>query len=192
MSRRRQEIVSEEQPATLSLEAIDEGVAAIDFQITADQLEFEDGFYSFPTAFRATLTVTRALQTFSVGGRVEGAIRGECCRCLTPVEEPLRADVKLLVQRRQASEDELEAVAEDDLIRIVDPGTREINLVDRLRDSLALELPMRVHCRDDCKGLCPQCGVNLNEGECDCGEATADPRWDALARLRDTLTTTGK
>ena len=136
--------------------------------------------------------MTRAEQTFSIGGRIEGAVRGECCRCLAPVEEPLGADVELLVQRKEASDDVLEAVADDDLLRIVDPGTKEIDLVDRLRDSLALELPMRVYCQDDCKGLCQGCGANLNEGECDCGGEAADPRWDALARLKETLTATEK
>jgi uncharacterized protein len=43
---------------------------------------------------------------------------------------------------------------------------------------------MQILCRDDCKGLCPQCGVNRNHKSCECG-GTSDPRWDALRKLKN-------
>ena len=52
-----------------------------------------------------------------------------------------------------------------------------------LRDDILLELPSKFLCKDSCKGLCPKCGKNLNEGKCDCPEKEPDPRFAVLAEL---------
>jgi uncharacterized protein len=54
-------------------------------------------------------------------------------------------------------------------------------------EQVELNIPMKPLCRPDCKGLCPQCGADLNAGECGCREPLADPRWAALAALKDRL-----
>jgi uncharacterized protein len=56
-----------------------------------------------------------------------------------------------------------------------------------LRDAVTLALPLRPLCREDCKGLCARCGNDLNAGPCDCGGDDIDPRWEALAALRERL-----
>ena len=101
------------------------------------------------------------------------------------MEEPLVVAIELLLQRKEASTEELEAVAEEDIVRIVDPGTREFDLRESLRDALSMELPVRVYCDADCKGLCATCGQNLNEAPCECAAETSDPRWEALAKLKN-------
>jgi hypothetical protein len=53
-----------------------------------------------------------------------------------------------------------------------------------LVEQLHLAVPMKPVCRPDCKGLCPHCGADRNRGECDCRETDVDPRWAALAKLR--------
>ena len=80
--------------------------------------------------------------------------------------------------------DLIDATEEDDEVEIIDPGSRVIDLVNRVRDAIALELPLRVFCRQDCKGLCSTCGQNLNESDCDCSAEQIDPRWEALAKFR--------
>jgi DUF177 domain-containing protein len=56
-----------------------------------------------------------------------------------------------------------------------------------MRDSVGLALPLNPLCRDDCAGLCARCGKDLNEGACECVDDDIDPRWDALAALRERL-----
>ncbi len=51
------------------------------------------------------------------------------------------------------------------------------------REAILLDLPLAPLCREDCAGLCPTCGIDLNEGACDCAPSTADPRWSALDAL---------
>jgi uncharacterized protein len=59
-----------------------------------------------------------------------------------------------------------------------------LDLRPLVRDALLLELPIAPLCRDDCRGLCPTCGADLNEGTCACEDPTSDPRWSVLDRLR--------
>ena len=60
-------------------------------------------------------------------------------------------------------------------------------LEDVLREQVLLALPLKAICRDDCRGLCPHCGKNLNLEQCDCAEPMEDPRWSALKDIREKL-----
>jgi uncharacterized protein len=60
-------------------------------------------------------------------------------------------------------------------------------LEDALREQVLLALPLKVICREDCRGLCPHCGTNLNIGQCSCAEPAEDPRWAALKDIRSKL-----
>ena len=60
-------------------------------------------------------------------------------------------------------------------------------LEDVLREQVLLALPLKAICRDDCRGLCPHCGRNLNHEQCTCAEPIEDPRWSALKDLREKL-----
>jgi len=65
----------------------------------------------------------------------------------------------------------------------------EIVLDDDIRDYALLAIPMKKLCKDDCKGLCPECGKNLNEGGCDCKNHEVDPRWLPLLDLKNKIIT---
>jgi uncharacterized protein len=60
-------------------------------------------------------------------------------------------------------------------------------LEDAVREQVLLALPLKLICREDCKGLCPQCGKNLNEGACSCAAPLQDLRWSGLKEIRDKL-----
>ncbi|MFH1733516.1 MAG: DUF177 domain-containing protein [bacterium] len=64
----------------------------------------------------------------------------------------------------------------------------EIDLAQDIRDLLILELPTKVLCDEECKGLCLNCGANLNREACSCQDKPSDPRWDALKKLRNKST----
>ena len=62
-----------------------------------------------------------------------------------------------------------------------------LELEDVLREQMLLEVPIKTVCTEECKGLCPHCGRNLNTGECECAAKVSDPRWEALKGLKDKL-----
>jgi uncharacterized protein len=106
-----------------------------------------------------------------------------CHRCLDPVVCPLQAEFDVVVRRgidRAALRDD--EVAKGDFITL---GTNEheVSLNPFVYENLVVNIPMLILCREDCKGLCPQCGNNRNRGECRC-EPAGDPRWDALRKAR--------
>lgn len=78
---------------------------------------------------------------------------------------------------------EKEALQDDEMVRFLSKGTNHIDLTEGLRESILLALPMRFKCSESCKGLCDQCGANLNKETCECRVAHTDARWDGLRKL---------
>lgn len=117
-----------------------------------------------------------------VRGRVRGRLRQECRRCLAEVTTAVDEELTLVFTPR----DELAGSGEDDPeLRVIEPSAAEIELGEAIREELILEIDPYVVCDTACKGLCPRCGVNLNEEECDCTLEEPDPRWDALRSLKE-------
>lgn len=127
-----------------------------------------------------------------VGGRLQAAGEGrfywhgslrtvmaaQCRRCLRAVAVPVAAQVGALFSRELDAADDPETYA-------VAREAIEIDLRPAVREELILALPQYVVCREDCRGLCPRCGKDLNAGPCGCPDPGADFRWSALAALRD-------
>jgi uncharacterized protein len=104
---------------------------------------------------------------------------GQCRRCLAAVTVPVVADVDALFSQ---DPDALEDPSSYPLAR----DATAIDLRGALREELLLALPQWVVCREDCRGLCPRCGADLNAGPCGCPPAV-DPRWSGLAALKHKL-----
>jgi uncharacterized protein len=116
-----------------------------------------------------------------------GTFEAPCARCLEPVRHELAGDFDLLFRPLgvDAGPSERELGAPETEIGYYQGGG--LVLEDVLREQVLLSLPVRTLCSEDCKGLCPRCGRNLNEGACTCEATTADPRWGALSDLRSRL-----
>ena len=96
----------------------------------------------------------------SVKAEVSAQADTRCSRCLEPVRVAVRATVDAVYDRQPDPDD-------PDLYSF---EASTIELTDAVRDALLLELPMRNLCSEDCRGLCPVCGINLNKGTCTCQE----------------------
>ncbi len=110
-----------------------------------------------------------------------------CARCLEPVLQDVKREFELLYRPlgADAGRDELSVTdAEAEIGYYQGEG---ILLEDILREQVLLALPLKITCREDCKGLCPQCGVNLNQQQCSCVTTRTDPRWSALEEIRSRM-----
>ena len=110
-----------------------------------------------------------------------------CARCLEPVQHEVvrRFDLLYRPQGSDARAEELSVTdAEAEIGYYKGDG---LELDDVLREQVLLALPLKSLCREGCKGLCPQCGKNLNEGECSCTSEAEDSRWAALKDIRKKL-----
>lgn len=107
-----------------------------------------------------------------------------CARCLDPVTLPVARSFDLLYRPQgvDAGHEELSVTdAEAEIGYYTGDG---LLLEEVLREQVLLSVPIKAVCREDCKGLCPQCGKNLNLGACSCGRPP-DVRWQALEGLKD-------
>lgn len=127
----------------------------------------------------AELRLESVVEGILVTGSARGIAEMSCARCLKPLESRLDVDVcELYVAPGHEAPPEEESYEVDGL---------EVDLEPMLRDAFALSLPLRPLCGTECRGLCPGCGVNLDEGVCRCKDDDVDPRWAGLSQLRDKL-----
>ncbi len=127
------------------------------------------------------------LDDIHVVGELSTSLELLCARCLEPVVRDVARSFDLLYRPRgsDAGHEELSVTqAEADVGYYTGDG---VLLEDVLREQVLLTVPLKVVCREECKGLCPQCGQNLNQGACACPEPPDEERWSALKDLRDKL-----
>jgi uncharacterized protein len=103
-----------------------------------------------------------------------------CARCLQPVGQHVDQRFDLIFRPAGADSDQAERSISEAETEIGYYETSGLLLEDAVREQVLLSLPDRSLCQEDCKGLCPHCGTNLNETTCNCGEQIVDPRWGAL------------
>jgi uncharacterized protein len=120
-------------------------------------------------------------------GRLSTGLELLCARCLEPVQQDVAREFELLYRPlgADAGRDELSVTAAEAEIGYYQGDG--ILLEDLLREQVLLALPLKVTCREACKGLCPHCGKNLNEEQCSCNVPMEDARWAALKDVRDRL-----
>ncbi len=127
------------------------------------------------------------IQDIRVQGELATEVEAACARCLEPVKREVARKFELLYrpQGSDAGREEISVTdAEAEIGYYQGDG---VELKDILREQILLAVPMKMVCREECKGLCPQCGQNLNQGTCHCPEPVGDPRWNALKGLKDKL-----
>jgi uncharacterized protein len=165
----------------LSLREIPQGHSVIDREEPADLLDLEEWFTPLGDV-RAHLDADRRGEavTFRGTAAVEGVF--PCARCLKEVRLPLEAELIVLADRRGADAPRDERALEEEGEVLYHEGL-EIDLGPSLREALILEVPQVVLCRPDCRGLCPRCGQDWNQGECSCSFRDSDPRWTVLREL---------
>jgi len=126
----------------------------------------------------------KIIKDIRLTGQLAASFELLCARCLEPVEQKVDHKFELLY-RPQGSDAGREEVSVTDAEAEIGYYQGEgLDLQDVVREQVLLALPLKVICREDCKGLCAHCGKNLNAGACSCAEPVEDPRWAALKEIR--------
>jgi uncharacterized protein len=147
---------------------------------------------SLHTAGRAQLVEEhhgkrQKIKDIRLSGELDTELELACARCLEPVAQSVASKFDLLYRPLgvDAGRAELSVTsAEAEVSYYQGEG---LLLEDALREQVLLAVPLKAICREDCKGLCPHCGKNLNIEPCSCTEPVEDPRWSALRDLRGKL-----
>jgi len=129
----------------------------------------------------------KIIKDIRIKGRLATSLESNCARCLEPIIQDVKSEFDLLYrpQGSNSGRDEMSVTdAEAEISYYEDEG---ILLDDVVREQVLLAVPLKVTCREDCKGLCPQCGMNLNQEQCSCAVGFEEPRWAALKEIRGKL-----
>jgi uncharacterized protein len=148
----------------------------IDLTVDVDDVEFGGQRYALdPRTVDVTLDVSRMSgEGYALRLRTESTLRGPCMRCLGDAALPVQVDAREVDQ--PGGGDELSSPYVEDEV---------LDVAGWTRDAIVLALPQQVLCREDCAGLCPVCGENLNEAGPDhAHERPRDSRWDKLSELK--------
>jgi uncharacterized protein len=128
-------------------------------------------------------TLRRNRETVFFEGQIDTIIEMDCSRCLEIARLPVHARFGYtLVPDRESQGEDVELSAEDlDFVYYRD------DLIDTeslIYEQIALQVPIKALCREDCRGLCPHCGINLNQSDCRCREDHVDSRLAVLKKLK--------
>ena len=126
----------------------------------------------------ARVDLTRLLSGLLLRLRLQTTITGPCHRCLEDAHVPVAIDAR----EYQADQPEVGAEAEEvcDYLQ-----GDELDVATWASDAIVLSMPHKILCREDCRGLCPSCGQDLNAGPCQCPPPEPDDRWGPLRGLVD-------
>ena len=130
--------------------------------------------YVFQHPIKVTVLVENRAGSLKLFATIETLLSVHCGRCLKDIDVPMIIHFDSLLSEKLENEDA------ENILPIHDA---KIDLEDILYETIILHVEPRYFCREDCKGLCPNCGKDLNENACTCKEESADPRLAVLKKL---------
>jgi uncharacterized protein len=163
----------------VSLKALERGEVVVRERIPPDSILWEGSGTTLAGPLDVELAARSVGEGVLVRGRLRARVRLACRRCLAEVVGEVDDTVDLLYEPLGEDED-----AADGEVYPLPPLGDELDLSDAVREQVLLRAPSFALCSEACRGLCPQCGTDLNVGGCTCvPEAKASP-WDALKNVR--------
>jgi len=178
-------------PFVLRIQALDTGENHLELSGTGADLDIDPAYARLAGRIAVRLRVFRVNDKIEVQGEIAAPVDLSCDRCLAPVRQPIRAALRIYAERRESRDRRSDQEVREDDLGIVYHDGRFLDLTDEIRQVFLVEVPWHILCREDCRGLCPRCGANLNDGPCGCEAPPVDPRWAALAGLKDKLSGRG-
>jgi len=156
--------------------------AHVDGMLSPDDPVWEAGDLRPAESIRVKGRLSAAGPTrFYFSGRLSGVSEMPCRRCLEDVTVDVEEEEHFIFSA------EGEEGSDDPDVFPFDPHAHALDMRPAAREAWLLAAPAFVQCCEDCKGLCPNCGTDLNADECDCEPVTIDSRWEKLRAIRDDL-----
>jgi uncharacterized protein len=167
---------------SFDIRSLESQAAHVDGRLSPEDPVWEEGDVrpAEPIKVEGRLSAAGASR-FYFSGRIHGKTEVACRRCLNEVDVSIAEDAHFIFSS------EGDDAADDPDVYPFNPQAATLDLKPAVRESWLLAVPGYVLCREDCKGLCPNCGTDWNNGTCDCVPATTESRWAALRSIRDQL-----
>ncbi len=168
------------------IELVKLGEKATDFEveIKPDEVDLETEFANLKDSLSFKGKIRNNGARVEIEGEIFADVELNCNRCLSRIPKKLEFEFEnvFITPENYTEEEEIEIEVKNLDVSIFQGD--EIDLKEIAREQILLALPSQVLCKDDCKGLCKECGANLNLKSCKCEEKKVDPRWSALKDLK--------
>jgi len=167
----------------IELAGLERGKGEFAYAYALGELVLEDDRVRLLVAPTVSGNIRQKDRRVKVSGRVAARVRIECDRCLKPVELPV--DSRFTLEYMTAEDyqaQQVDELTEANLDLSIFDG-EVIDIDELVTEELLLAVPDHVLCNDNCKGICPVCGVDRNSVGCECQTAEVDPRWAGLKEL---------
>jgi len=146
-------------------------------------LEGSEGISFSVDEVRVEMFVSKIENTVSVRGLMEAEFEFECCRCLKNFTLPVKSRFSYTFVPEETMPDEADLELTGDDLGFGYYKDDTIDIAPLILEQIVIQIPMKPLCKESCKGLCPQCGANLNETEC--GHTATTPKTSPFAALKD-------
>ncbi len=149
-----------------------------DYQFSAEPAVIGLG-EAFRKAVEVNAHLDKAARQIALKVEIRTVGHFQCDRCLDEFDQPVVTGYGMVYVYDEA--DSRRFPPEE--VQVLDMNTTHLSLIDDVRQMVTLSIPLKLLCREDCKGLCPRCGTNWNHGTCECRAELSDPRWDGLRNI---------
>lgn len=164
-----------ESPRSLTVSEPASSFPALAAMIDAGECEFTG-------PVRSEILASREADQYRIDGQLAVPVKTSCSRCLKPLNLDISSRFTIYfrqeVSQAQQFDDEVE-LAERDLISTTFTGD-ELDLLPEIGEQVALEIPLKPLCSEQCKGICPGCGIDMNSSTCSCNNEVFPHKFSAL------------
>ena len=168
------------------IDTIPEEGKHVEATISPTQITVDVPGYTIDSPLVFSGRLTRSAQNVYVRGNLSGAVSAQCGRCLETFEMPLDLDMDIAFSPQREQLDQEVEIFEHDA-NLAHYEADSIDLLPEIRDLFLVNLPIRPVCRSDCKGLCSQCGADLNVNPCKCEQHLEASPFDKLKELKSKM-----
>ena len=139
---------------------------------------------SFDRPLTVDIEMYKAGEKLILKGFFSGGLLLECDRCLRKYHRDLKHDFRLFLKSESFDEDKVDLELSEDDMEVGFIDGESLDLDEVIKEQVYLSLPLKSLCRDNCKGLCPLCGSDLNETDCKCDKKQVHPGFSKLMELK--------
>ena len=166
----------------LDLNSFEAFPAETTLELETDNIDFDSQGFSFKDLLKIKIGIQEIGEEYFCQAYMTVPVEEECCRCLGLFDNELHSDFNFTIKAGRGESVLSEENDNSDVI-LLDAGKHTVDLSEVVREAVLLELSAKPLCNDDCRGLCPSCGINLNDESCKCKGEEIDDRWEDLKDL---------
>ena len=170
----------------IDLTELGEGETHWSKEALPEELALTFAEYDFSDPVAVELKIRHTETQYILRGLITTRAQTQCVKCLESFYLRLGSEIGWVVQEVSSPKEFADQEASDDFW-FIERGQTQIDITSRVREIILVGLPTHPVCRSDCRGLCADCGANLNNGPCDCRKTKIDSRWGPLKDLLNDL-----